>query len=122
MKALTLALALATSGALPALAIEGRYQVEGRIPGQERNYDGEAVVKRTGQTFTIAWRIGNATHVGTGILVESKLNVVYQGVGGGGRPGIVIFDVRDDRIGEGVWTELGLQAVGTENWTPLDRP
>ncbi len=122
MKAITLALALVPTLALPALALEGRYRVEGRIPGQERNYDGEAVVKRTGQTFTIAWRIGNSTHVGTGILVENKLTVVYQGVGGGGRPGVVIFDVRDDRIGEGVWTELGLQEVGTENWTATDRP
>jgi hypothetical protein len=122
MKAITLALALVPTLALPALALEGRYRVEGRIPGQERNYDGEAVVKRTGQTFTIAWRIGNSTHVGTGILVENKLTVVYQGVGGGGRPGVVIFDVRDDRIGEGVWTELGLQQVGTENWTATDRP
>jgi hypothetical protein len=106
----------------PQSTIEGRYRVEGRIPGQDRNYDGEAVVKRTGQTFTVAWRIGNSTHVGTGILLDNKLTVVYQAVGSGGRPGIVIFDVRDDRIGEGVWTELGLQAVGTENWTAADRP
>jgi hypothetical protein len=87
MKAITLALALAAASAVPALAVEGRYKVEGRIPGQERNYGGEAVVKRTGQTFTIAWRIGNSTHVGTGIMIDNKLTVVYQGVGGGGRPG-----------------------------------
>jgi hypothetical protein len=122
MKAITLALALAAASAAPALAVEGRYKVEGRIPGQERNYDGEAVVKRTGQTFTVAWRIGNSTHVGTGIMIDNKLTVVYQGIGGGGRPGLVIFDVRDDRIGEGIWTELGLQEVGTENWTATDRP
>ncbi len=122
MKAATLAVALAATSALPAAAIEGRYRVEGRIPGQERNYDGEAVVKRTGQTFTIAWRIGSSTHVGTGILLDNKLTVVYQGVGGQARPGVAIFDVRDNRIGDGVWTELGLQEVGTENWTASDRP
>ncbi|KAA2236205.1 hypothetical protein [Salinarimonas soli] len=122
MKAITLALALAAVSALPALAVEGRYKVEGRIPGQERTYEGEAVVKRTGQTFTIAWRIGNATHVGTGVLVDNKLTVVYQAIGGGGRPGLAVFDVRDDRVGEGVWTELGLQEIGTENWMATDRP
>jgi hypothetical protein len=44
--------------AIPALAIEGQYSVEGQNPGQERTYKGEAQIKRTGRTYSVIWKVG----------------------------------------------------------------
>ena len=106
-------------------AIEGEYSIEGKNPGQDRTYRGEAQVKRNGRTYTVIWKVGQAPQFGTGILVDKTFSVVFQTFipgSGPGRPGIAVFTVENDRIGSGVWTGIGQQDTGIETWTPTDRP
>ncbi len=111
--------------AIPALAIEGQYSVEGQNPGQERTYKGEAQIKRTGRTYSVIWKVGQTPQFGTGILIDKVFSIVFQTFtpgGGPGRPGIAVFSVENDRIGQGVWTGIGQQDTGIESWTATDRP
>jgi len=101
--------------------IEGSYRIEGMLPGQRGAYKGEVQVKRTGETYAVGWRIGNTQSLGTGMLVGDQFTVIYQRIDGPGRPGVAVYEIKDGRIGEGVWTELGSHAVGTERWEPSDR-
>jgi len=116
-----LSLAALSLASLPAVAIEGRYAVEGKNPGQGAAYKGEAAVKKTGDTFTVAWRIGESQMAGTGIRVGDQLTVIYGAMNGPSRPGLVVFTIKDDKIAQGVWTELGGQALGTERWEASDQ-
>ena len=109
-----MALALAT----PALAVEGRYRVEGTNPGSPATYQGEAVVKRTGDTYTVGWQIGSSRQVGTAIRTGDVLSVVFQTVGTNGF-GVASFAIVGDRVRDGTWTTLGAQRAGTERWTPI---
>ena len=111
-----LLLALAT----PALALEGLYNVEGRNPGQSQSYKGEVQIKQTGLTYTIIWKIGEGAQIGTGILVDNVLSIVFTAPGPT-RPGLAVFTVADDKILNGVWTSLGSQIVAEEVWSPADR-
>jgi hypothetical protein len=106
----------AAASAFPAQALEGRYKVEGQNPGQSQAYRGEAVVKRTGETYSLVWQIGSGRQVGTGILTGSVLSVVFQSVGSQGS-GVASFETSGDRIVGGRWTVIGGQATGTERWT-----
>lgn len=104
--------------ATPALAIEGRYRIEGTNPGSEAVYRGEAVVKRTGETYTVGWQIGSARQVGTGVRTGDVLSIVYQTVGTNSF-GVASFGIAGERVKDGTWTTLGGQRTGTERWTPI---
>ncbi|MFN3892908.1 MAG: hypothetical protein ACK4MV_21130 [Beijerinckiaceae bacterium] len=106
--------------AAPASAIEGWYLVEGKNPGQPQSYKGEAQIKQTGRTYTIVWKIGEGAQIGTGILIDNVLSVVFTAPGPN-RPGLAVFVVADDKIASGVWTSLGSQTVAEETWSPADR-
>ncbi|HEY8579861.1 MAG TPA: hypothetical protein VIL72_08255 [Beijerinckiaceae bacterium] len=105
----------------PASAIEGWYTVEGRNPGQPGNYKGEAQIKQTGRTYTVVWRIGQGQQIGTGILIDNVLSIVFTPIGPA-RPGIAVYNVSDDKVASGVWTSLGSETVAEEVWSPADRP
>ena len=105
----------------PALALEGRYQVEGHNPGQAQAYRGEAVVRHTGETYSIVWQIGSGRQIGTGLLTGSILSVVFQSANGQGG-GVASFETMGDAITAGRWTLIGGQAVGTERWTREAKP
>ncbi|MCJ2080959.1 hypothetical protein [Methylobacterium sp. J-090] len=112
--ALALAALVATS--LPAAAIEGRYKIEGRNPGQSQVYRGEAAVKKSGETYSIVWQIGSSRQIGTGILSGSVLSVVFQAAGAPGSGGVASFQVSDNKITSGQWAVTGGQMIGTEQW------
>ena len=116
MKAV-LALAALIATSLPATALEGRYRIEGRNPGQTQVYRGEAAVKKSGETYSIVWQIGPGRQIGTGILTGSVLSVVFQAAGAPGAGGVASFQVKDDKITAGQWAVTGGQTVGTEQWT-----
>ena len=108
--------------AQPALAgIEGLYSVEGQNPGQPGSYKGEAQIKQTGRTYTVVWRIGQTQQVGTGIVIDNVLSIVFSPVGPT-RPGVAVYNITDQRVSGGVWTTLGSQVVAEEIWSPADRP
>lgn len=102
---------------LPAAALEGRYKIEGRNPGQTQVYRGEAAVKKSGETYSIVWQIGSGRQIGTGILSGSVLSVVFQAAGAPGSGGVASFQVKDDKVTSGQWAVTGGQTVGTELWT-----
>jgi hypothetical protein len=104
----------------PASAIEGFYTVEGRNPGQPGGYKGEAQIKQTGRTYTIIWRIGQGQQIGTGILIDNVLSIVFTPVGPA-RPGLAVYSVTDDKVATGIWTSLGSEVVAEETWAAADR-
>ncbi len=109
----------------PALAIEGNYSVEGQNPGQRQSYKGEAQIKRTGRTYSVIWKVGQTPQFGTGIVIDKTFSIVFQTFtqgGGPGRPGLAVFTIENDRIGQGIWTGIGQQDTGQESWTATDRP
>jgi hypothetical protein len=103
--------------AAPARAIEGRYRVEGTNPGSDAVYRGEALVRRSGDTYTVGWQIGSARQVGTGVRTGDVLAVVYQTVGTNSF-GVASFTIVGERVRDGTWTTFGGQRAGSEHWTP----
>lgn len=101
-----------------AHAIDGIYRVEGHSPGSSDVYKGEAQIKKTGDTYTVVWRIGESGHVGTGILTDNVLSIFFQPLDRRAAPGIASFHVVDDKVVDGTWTVLGGNVVGEERWIP----
>ena len=111
---------LIASGA-KAGGIEGVYTVEGQNPGQPGSYKGEAQIKQTGRTYSVVWRIGQTQQIGTGIVIDNVLSIVFTPVGPA-RPGVAVYNITDQKVSGGVWTSLGSQVVAEEIWSPADRP
>jgi hypothetical protein len=109
---------LAFSVVARAESIEGLYRVEGSGPGPDQAYKGEAQVKKTGDTYSIVWRIGESGHVGTGILTAEVLSVFFQPLDRRAAPGVASFRVIEGKIAGGTWTVLGGKVVGEERWVP----
>lgn len=116
MRPILLAAAALTLSLSSAAALEGRYRVEGSLPGG-RSYAGEAVVRKSGEVYAIAWQTQLGRHVGTGILTGQVLSVVYRDQANREPPGIASFVVVDDRIAQGRWSTLGATHLGREAWT-----
>ena len=112
-----LALAATIALASPTIAIEGRYKVEGQNPGQPQIYRGEAIIKKSGDTYSIVWQIGSGRQIGTGILTGSVLSVVFQAAGASNSGGVASFQVTDNKVATGQWAVTGGKAIGTEKWS-----
>lgn len=93
--------------AAQADGIEGVYRVEGNGPESDQAYKGEAQVKKTGDTYTVVWRIGESGHVGTGILTADVLSIFFQPLDRRGAPGVASFRIIDGKVANGTWTVLG---------------
>jgi hypothetical protein len=114
--------ALTLAAATTALAdLEGRYVVSGQNPGGQGSYNGVAAVQENDGTYTVAWKVGQQQYAGTGILRKDVFSVVYQTGGDRSRPGLVVYEVRDDGTLVGVWTTLGSSNTGLERWRPMDQ-
>ena len=113
-----LAIGAALTMGTGAHAIDGVYRVEGHSPGSSDLYKGQAQIKKTGDTYTVVWKIGESGHVGTGILTANVLSVFFQPLARRGSRGSASFRVADDRVVDGTWTVLGGNAVGVERWVP----
>jgi hypothetical protein len=113
----TAAVFAALSMSTAACAIDGRYRIEGHSPGSPDVYKGEAIIKKTGSTYSVLWRVGESGHMGTGILTSNVLSVFFQPLDGRAAPGVASFLIADDKVTEGTWTVLGGNAVGVERWT-----
>lgn len=116
---LTGALLLASWGAAAEPALEGRYAIEGKSPGEGAPYEGEVEVRRTGATYAVAWRTTGGNYVGTGIVTGGVFSIIYTSVQGRGVPGLANYEIVDDKVTKGTWTSLGARAIGTETWTAL---
>lgn len=106
--------------AMPAAAIEGRYRVEGKISA-EKSYAGEAIVRRTGEVYAIAWQTTAGRHVGTALLESNVLSIVFRDQSGRETPGVGSFIVENGKIAGGRWATLGTNKTGSEAWTLTER-
>ncbi|WP_119678513.1 hypothetical protein [Indioceanicola profundi] len=112
--ALPAALLLTVSPA-SAAEFEGDYVVTGEMEGG-RGYKGVARVAKTGDTYTIAWKIGQESHLGTGILSGGQLSTVFVGAG---IPGVAVYRRSPDGKVLGVYTQFGGTQTAIETWEPV---
>lgn len=119
MRSLTLAAGLfGLAFASDARAIEGRYRIEGTNPGSATaTYKGEALIKKSGASYSIVWQTGGSQQIGTGILIGAVLSIAFRAVNGT-QAGVASFSVANDRVTGGSWTFIGAQITGTERWIP----
>lgn len=111
--------ALALSVSFGANAFEGRYRVTGNVPGQSNSYEGIALIKKTGETYTILWQIGDVAYLGTGILTAGVLSVAFAPLNARAGPGVASLRISGESVSGGAWTTLGTEVVAHEQWTPL---
>lgn len=95
-------------------SFEGVYRVSGGTD-DGRDYKGEAKVVRTGNTYTIAWRIGSEQHFGTGIVSGGQLSAVFA-AGPHAPPGVAVYRLTPDGRVIGVYTVLGGTSTAVETW------
>jgi hypothetical protein len=112
---LGLAFALALSAVSAVADPIGTYEVSGTKPGSGSHYSGTVTVKRTGDTFLVAWDIAGTRQVGVGLGDDDFLAVSY---GANNSFGIAFY--RPEKDGwKGDWAPAGSQSVGTEIWTRI---
>ncbi len=129
--------ALAGALALSALAIGaadadpvGRYRVVGENPDTGGEYHGTVMVKRSGDTYRVSWRIAGTTYSGTGLgavirdgrfsigKADPDDSILSVGYVSGRSFGMAFYIEQDDGSWEGVWTYGGSEDVAREWWTP----
>lgn len=119
--ALCIGLGLFSQGlfASPALAEAplGDWLVQGQNPGDQRTYKGQVSVIASGETYTVLWRFGGTTYIGTGIDVGNAFAITF-------RPtesmfvGLVLLEKKDGAW-QGKWTQMGGKTIGLERWQKL---
>jgi hypothetical protein len=116
IRALAAAVAALALGVSAALADPvGKYTVRGSSPGTDRTYEGQVMVRKTGDTYQIVWEIGGQIAVGTGIGGDNFLVVTYLS---GRQVGLALYRRKPDGSWEGRWTQLGGRVIENEHWTP----
>lgn len=96
--------------------IEGVYAIEGSSPGDLAHYKGEAMVKRTGETFSVAWKIGTQVFIGTGLVRDQVFSVAFRDSRTNAFAGVASFRIENDKVREGIWAQLGSKLMGSESW------
>ena len=100
--------------AAPTDSHEGTFSCLGQLPAGKGQYRGMVEISPTGETYTVLWRIGAATYIGTGIFENGVFAVAYLTKD---RTwfGLALFKKQGTKwIGH--WTEGGSKTVGTEVW------
>jgi hypothetical protein len=109
---------LVLAAPLHAAELAGTYAVEGQNAGDQRSYRGELTITPVGRVYRVVWRIGPVENVGTGIVQNDMLAVVYVQQG---KAGLALYEIRPDGVLSGTWTIHGAQGVGSETLTPRNR-
>jgi hypothetical protein len=109
--------AVSTLAHAETLTLHSTYDCSGTNPDGSK-YTGTATVKVISEaTFTVRWKIGDATYQGFGMRNGDTLAATYTL---DGEPGLIIYKVGDDGTLKGVWVVRGKDDVGTERLTPSD--
>lgn len=121
--------------ALPAAALAdpaGTYDLTGLNPDSGETYKGTVTVTRTGETYSVVWKIGNDTVSGVGVGLrfvngrpvigpanpnDAGLSISYES---GGEHGIATYLERPDGAWHGIWAFNGWKRISTEDWAPRD--
>lgn len=109
--------------ALPAQAEAplGDWLCTGSNPGDQRGYKGYVSVMRSGETYTVFWRFGTSTYIGTGIDSGDAFAVSFtqpQTPTSAPSVGLAIFRKQGENW-VGRWTQLGGKSIGLETWRKL---
>lgn len=99
--------------------IAEQYTLEGLNPDGRGKYAGVALVKRTGDIYTVGWKIGDQEHIGTGLVQGDFFAVVYLPRNGKASPGLVVYTIMADGELVGTYTTFGGTTVGKEVWKPV---
>jgi opacity protein-like surface antigen len=110
LAALLLAAGLASAAAAQTVR-EGTYDVAGtNLDGSP--YEGTAVITLTSETTcSIEWSTGGTTSAGICMLHD---NAFAAGYVLGDNVGLIVYEVKDDGVLDGVWTISGENGAGTE--------
>jgi hypothetical protein len=118
--------------AAPALAWAdptGTFKVKGKNASDGSEYTGTVTVARTGETYSVTWKIGDSEYTGTGLGATFKndrfemaaasaddiaISVAYVS---GKSFGMAMFFQQPDSTWQGVWAYGGSQKVAGETWT-----
>ena len=114
MKALIVAALIGVAFVVPAWADpSGTYKVAGTNPDGSTKYQGDVTLTKTGDTFKVVWTIAGNTVTGTAVGNDDILSIGYAS---GTQPGVGLF-VKKDGKWEGIWSYLGQETMGVEDWT-----
>ena len=106
----------------------GTFDVKGTNPDTGKEYKGTAEVTRTGQTYTVVWKIAGDKFIGTGLgakFVGNRFEIgaatpddtaISVGYVSNNSFGMAMFFEQDDGHWEGAWTYGGSQIAAPENW------
>jgi hypothetical protein len=113
-----LAFALPATAVRPAAAdtmtLASKYEAKGTNPDGS-GYTGTVYIKVISDTtFTIEWKIGDATYKGFGMRMNDSLAATYMI---DGEPGLVLYKVDGNGL-HGLWTIRGHDGSGTETLLP----
>jgi hypothetical protein len=114
-----LAVAAFASQPLMAAELEGKYLVEGRDPKGASKYQGQVVVVKEAETYSVVWKIQNQVLYGTGILQNNMFAVTYLNYGPRGAPGLALYETTPEGTLTGRFTSLGAKEIGIEAWIPM---
>lgn len=90
--------ALTMVSAALSWAAEAPDQLPGIYKVQGENYDGTVEIRKKGQSYTLAWTLGNAMHHGVGIRRGDVLASSWPG-------GVVLYEIRENRSLVGQYPE-----------------
>ena len=110
---------LSVAPTLSAAELEGKYLVEGRDPKGSSRYQGQVVVVKETDTYTVIWKIQNQVLYGTGVLQNNVFAVTYLNYGPRGAPGLAVYETSPEGTLTGRFTMLGAKEVGIEAWIPI---
>ncbi|PIQ27676.1 hypothetical protein COW36_07210 [bacterium (Candidatus Blackallbacteria) CG17_big_fil_post_rev_8_21_14_2_50_48_46] len=94
----------------------GDFRCVGSNPGQQKPYKGYVHIEKSGETYTVLWRFGATTYIGTGIEQGDAFAVIFSKTESTNY-GLILFR-KDKKKGHwiGRWTQPGSKAVGSEVW------
>lgn len=91
----------------------GNYVVEGFNPNGSK-YSGAAVIKQSGDRYSVVWNIADQIFSGTGTVSGSVFTVNYKNPSGGG--GVVVYDITPSGQLVGKWAD----GKARENLKPVN--
>lgn len=131
IRCLTAAVLLALTPMIAMADPVGIYDVVGTNPDNGGEYKGTAEVKRTGETYSVTWTIGDSTIIGTGLgakfVSETRFEMgvatpddiaLSVGYVAQDTSGIAMYFQQPDGHWEGVWTYGGTTKATSEKWFP----
>jgi hypothetical protein len=105
----------------------GSYTAQG-VNSDGSKYEGKVSVTRTGETYSVTWKVGDGEFVGTGLgakFVGDRFQMgpasaddtaISVGYISGKTFGMAMFFQQPDGVWQGIWTFGGSDKAAYENW------